>query len=119
MMRIVTFVWLVVLCFLSIAPFHVKLHLRTMGRMHNIGHALAFFITVLLLAWDARTVPVLLLRAGLVFCVALALEWVEFLKYYIRYEWSDVFIDGIGIMLGLVVLGMVLLQRASGTNRTA
>jgi len=119
MIRIVTFVWLVVLYCLSVAPFHVKLHLRTMGRWHNVGHALAFFVTLLLFGWDARTVPMLLLRSGLVLCVALALEWVEFAMYHNPYEWSDVCIDGIGIMLGVLLLGMVMLQRASGTKRTA
>ncbi len=56
MMRIVVFAWLVFLYYLSMAPFEVKSHFRTMGHMHNLGHVLAFLITTLLLAWNCRTI---------------------------------------------------------------
>ena len=119
MMRLILVAWLVFLCCLSMAPFEVKIHLRTMGRMHNAGHVLAFLITILLFGWSCRTYLSLLLRCALSFGVALATEWFEYFRYRNPYEWSDIGHDSLGISIGFAILMMWMLQRDSGTKRTA
>ena len=110
-------IWLFILCCISMAPFEVKLHLKTMGRMHNIGHFLAFFLTTLLFAWDSKTALARTVRCCLALVVALGVEYLEFYEYRNPYEWSDVLIDSAAIVLVFFLLTLWSYLRAEDNRR--
>ena len=110
-------IWLFILVCLSMAPFEVKLHLKTMGRMHNIGHFLAFSFTALLLAWDSKTLLSRTVRCCLALLVALGAEYLEFYAYRNPYEWGDVRIDSAAIVLVFLILTLWSYLRSEDNRR--
>ena len=109
-------IWLLILSCVSMAPFEVKLHLKTMGRMHNAGHFLAFTFTTLLLAWDSRTLLSRTVRCCLALLVALGVEYLEFYEYRNPYEWGDVLIDGAAIVIVFLILTLWSVLRSEDSR---
>jgi hypothetical protein len=112
-------IWLFILFCLSMAPFEVKLHLKTMGRMHNAGHFLAFTFTALLFAWDSKSVLSRIVRCCLALLVALGAEYLEFYEYRNPYEWGDVLIDSAAIVLVFLILTLWSILRSQDSRPPA
>jgi hypothetical protein len=101
-MRKALIIWLVLLTALCLAPVHVKHRLKTDGRLHGVGHVLAFFITSSLLLWRARRWPARAALMLVAFGLAYATEYSETAIYHNSLEWSDVRRDGYGIVFGFL-----------------
>jgi hypothetical protein len=101
-MRIALIVWLVCLVCVSLSPFDVKEHLHSMGRLHRLYHLVAFTVTAVLLAWNARTVPGRIVSGLCAVGIAIATEYLETLRFHNPFEWWDVCTDISGVLLGLL-----------------
>jgi hypothetical protein len=104
-------IWLAFVFALSLAPYEVKYHFGTKGALHDAGHVGIFFITAILLCWNAEGVGRKLFRCFLAFCVVFASEGLEKLVYHDRFEWNDVAMDTGGVLVGFafaMLAGMML-----------
>jgi len=103
-------IWLAFVFALSMAPYEVKDHFGTKGEFHDAGHVAIFFITAVLLCWNAEGVGRKLFHCFLALCVILASEGLEKLVYRDRFEWNDVAMDVGGVLVGFafaMVAGMI------------
>ncbi|SRR5579884_1781629 len=107
MIRVILPVWLAILFALSLAPEPVKYELGTKGGFHYAGHLIAFMVTALLFCWKPGSARRRLLCAFAACFLALALEGLEAIVYGNRFEWPDVWIDFLGIVLGFAIAGLV------------
>jgi uncharacterized membrane protein len=97
-------VWMVMLVILSFLPNHDKLLLHTTGHYHNIGHMLAFLTVTLLLVSSVNSLRAQFAVAALVVFFGYLLEFLEHLIYNAALERSDVLVDTLGVILGLVIV---------------
>ncbi|HWF38671.1 MAG TPA: hypothetical protein VG322_09135 [Candidatus Acidoferrales bacterium] len=106
-------IWLAGVFALSLAPYEVKNHFGTKGALHDAGHVVIFFITAVLLCWNAEGVGRKLFRCLLAFCVVFAAEGLEKLVYHDRFEWNDVAMDVGGVLVGFAVVMLAGMISAS------
>jgi hypothetical protein len=103
LMRWAAAFWLLLLFGLALSPLPVKLYLHTIGRFHSAGHTIAFFVTALLLLWNARGLRSEVLRFTAALALALLMEFLENLFYHSGFEWNDILIDLTGIITAWVI----------------
>ena len=100
--RLALAVWTAGLTGLSLLPLPMKRLIGTTGTWHDAGHVACFAITAVLLLLakptSARSLP------GLwpVLMLAFALEWLEAELYASRFEWKDIVMDILGMLLAIV-----------------
>ena len=102
-MRWAVSLWLILLFALALAPLHVKRYLHTTGHLHSAGHTIAFFITALLLLWNARGGRAELQRFAVALALAFGMEYAENFFYHAPFEWPDILLDLTGIITAWVV----------------
>ena len=88
-----TFIWFIVVAFLSLAPLPIKHYLRTSSHLHYPAH---FLIYALGAALIGRTRP---RRALYLILFAAATEYLQARIYHNPYEWRDLAIDTAAIAL--------------------
>ncbi len=103
-------IWLLLVTGISLVPFHVKLRLGTMGAWHNAGHVLAFIAATVLACWLVNSLPARVFCCLGVLVIALTLEKLEQLSSHLPYEWHDIRVDSIGILIGFL---LTLLSRSA------
>ena len=118
-MRFLFALWIMLIVSLSLVPLKVKLHLGTMGRWHNAGHFLVFFVATLLACRMVNGVYAKLLCCMGVAGVAFTMEWVEKIGYHIPYEWRDIRFDCTGILCGILLMVLPSMMSSSSVKRPA
>jgi hypothetical protein len=118
-MRIVFGLWVVLIVCLSLVPLKTKFHFGTTGRWHNAGHVFMFFVATLLACRLFSGFYAKLLGCVGVLGIALMMEWVEMVSYHIPYEWSDIRVDGIGILCGTLLMLLPPAISSSSVKHTA
>jgi hypothetical protein len=100
--RAVGLLVLIVLAVLALLPQTLKVHTRTVGMPHDLVHIGAFFLCFMLIAFpskgfkEAAAISLALLVFGFL------LEQMQTQMYGTRLEYSDIVLDGIGIVLGIL-----------------
>ena len=107
MFRVILAIWLAILLAVSLAPDAVKYELGTKGGFHDVGHLIAFVLTGALFCWKAVNRRAKLLGAFGACCFAIGLEALEALIYRNHFEWSDLWIDSLGVILGLAIVALL------------
>jgi hypothetical protein len=97
-------IWMMMLAVLSFLPNHDKLLLHTSGHYHRWGHLVAFLIVTLLLAGSVTSLRVRFALAAVIVSFGFFLEYVEHIVYTNALERSDIRIDTLGVVLGLIVV---------------
>jgi hypothetical protein len=111
-------IWLTVLICFALSPFEVKAHLHSMGRFHDFYHWSAFTVTTILFVWVSRGFAARLAWSAAAVALAFLTELLEYFRFYIPYEWHDVYVDCIGIATGLaILLGAHLFSRGRRSQR--
>jgi glycopeptide antibiotics resistance protein len=106
--------WILVVLLVSLLPMPFKHFFETHGRFHNIGHFLAFLITILMLCWNkGSTVWVAAACAGAI-GMAFFIEGAQTAMYENPFEWKDVLVDSLGAVVGA---GFFLAYRADDQSR--
>jgi len=95
---------MVLLVVLSFLPNHDKLLLHTTGHYHRVGHVLAFFTLTLLLVSSVTSLRSRFALAAMVVSFGYLLEFMEHVIYNNALEWSDVMIDTLGVIFGLILV---------------
>jgi uncharacterized membrane protein YhaH (DUF805 family) len=95
--------WTAALTTLSLMPLPIKRAVGTTGQWHNVGHLIAFAITVVLFLQCRRPGGYSFCQLWPVVALAFALEWLESVLYRSIFEWKDVSVDALGIALGLLI----------------
>ncbi|HXR78532.1 MAG TPA: hypothetical protein VN737_21315 [Bryobacteraceae bacterium] len=120
LVRFALLLWLALLTVVSLAPTSLKWRVGTMGPLHNWDHFLAFFVTGVLLCWNAGRVSSWLLRCLAGIAIAAILEGMEAVVYHNPFEWRDLRTDSLGIVLGaLAVTGAARLFSAIEMRRAS
>jgi hypothetical protein len=104
LVRLVLLLWLALLTAVSLAPTSLKWRVGTMGPLHNWVHFLAFFVTGVLLCWNAGWFSSWLLRCFAGVGIAAFLEGMETIVYHNPFEWHDLRTDCLGIVLGALAV---------------
>ncbi len=102
-MRVVSFVWILVIVVLSLVPIRVKDLLHTRGHWHFAFHFAAFFASAVLFCWSSRGRRNRATLSSGLFLLALTVEWLEVVLYHARFEWEDVAMDAAGVIAGWLV----------------
>jgi len=97
-------VWMVMLAVLSFLPNHDKLLLHTTGHYHRWGHMLAFLAVSLLLVSSVTSLWSRFALAATAVSFGYLLEFLEHVIYRNELEKSDVMIDTLGVILGLILV---------------
>jgi uncharacterized membrane protein len=97
-------IWMIMLVILSFLPNHDKLLLHTTGHYHRFGHVVAFLTVTLLLASSVTSLRARFALAGVVVCFGYLLEFFEHVIYHNALERSDVLIDALGVVFGLIIV---------------
>lgn len=97
-------IWMIMLVVLSFLPNHDKLLLHTTGHYHRFGHVLAFLTVTLLLASSVTSLRARFALAAVVVCFGYTLEYFEHIIYNNALERSDVLIDALGVIFGLIIV---------------
>jgi uncharacterized membrane protein len=97
-------IWMIMLSVLSFLPNHDKLLLHTTGHYHRFGHILAFLTVTLLLASSVTSLRARFALASVVVCFGYMLEYLEHIIYNNALERSDVLIDALGVVFGLIIV---------------
>jgi uncharacterized membrane protein len=97
-------VWMIILAVLSFLPEHDKLLLHTTGHYHRWGHLMGFLAATLLLVNGAISVRARFALAAVVVSFGYLLEFIEHVVYKIPLERSDILIDTLGVIFGLIVV---------------
>jgi uncharacterized membrane protein len=95
---------MVMLAVLSFMPNHDKLLLHTTGHYHRFGHLVGFLATTVLLVSSVKSLRARFALAGLVASFGYLLEFLEHVFYTNAIERSDVMIDMLGVILGLILV---------------
>lgn len=95
---------MVLLGVLSFLPNHDKLLLHTTGHYHRVGHVLAFFTLTLLLVSSVTSLWSRFALAAMVVSFGYLLEFLEHVIYNNALEKSDVMIDTLGVIFGLILV---------------
>src|SRR5258708_3993891 len=101
--RWLSFVCVLLVTTLSLVPLGVKSRLGTKGFFHAIDHLLAFSITTLISCWDSKRIASIVRICVLVFALGCTLELLQFLIYHNPFEWDDVLLDLLGVLLGVSI----------------
>ena len=97
-------VWMVMLAVLSFLPNHDKLLLHTTGHYHRWGHVLAFLTVTLLLVSSVTSLRSRVALAAVVAFFGYLLEFLEHVIYNNALERSDIMIDALGVIFGLIIV---------------
>jgi uncharacterized membrane protein len=97
-------IWMIVLVVLSFLPNHDKLLLHTSGHYHRWGHLVAFLTATLLLASSVTSLRARFALAAVIVSFGFFLEYVEHVIYINPLERSDIRIDTLGVVLGLIIV---------------
>jgi hypothetical protein len=97
-------IWMIMLAILSFLPNHDKLLLHTSGHYHRWGHLVAFLIVTLLLTSSATSLRARFTLAAVIVSFGFFLEYVEHIVYINPLERSDIRIDTLGVVLGLIIV---------------
>jgi hypothetical protein len=97
-------IWMIMLAVLSFLPNHDKLLLHTGGHYHRWGHLVAFLIVTLLLAGSVTSMRARFALAALMVSFGFFLEYAEHIVYTNALERSDIRIDTLGVVLGLIIV---------------
>lgn len=116
-MRVLIVVWIVCLTALSLAPWQLKVHLRTPGPFHNLGHFVMFFATALLLCWNTSGLSARIWRCLAALGLGMVLEELEAVVFRNPYEWTDVRVDALGITLAFSLLTTLTLLGPSADKK--
>jgi hypothetical protein len=105
--RILVPIWLVLIAALSFAPFAIKFHLRTIGAFHYLGHSSIFFVTAVLILWNATGLVSKAWRSVSVVLFGALLELLEAISFHNVFEWRDVLSDVVGVVIAVVLVSAV------------
>jgi uncharacterized membrane protein len=97
-------IWMIMLAILSFLPNHDKLLLHTTGHYHRWGHLVGFLAVTLLLASSVTSLKARFALAGVVVSFGFFLEYVEHIVYSNALERSDIRLDTLGVILGLIIV---------------
>jgi uncharacterized membrane protein len=97
-------IWMIMLAVLSFLPNHDKLLLHTTGHYHRIGHVVAFLTVTLLLASSVTSLRARFALAAILVYFGYLLEYFEHIVYNNALERSDVLIDALGVVFGLIIV---------------
>jgi uncharacterized membrane protein len=97
-------IWMVMLAVLSFLPNQDKLLLHTTGHYHRAGHVLAFLTVTILLVSSVTSLWSRFAMAGLVVSFGYLLEFLEHVIYNNVLERSDIMIDTLGVIFGLILV---------------
>jgi hypothetical protein len=89
---------------LSLLPLSTKQAIGTTGRLHHIGHIIAFVILMYTWGSDALTPRGIVKRAIMLAGTAILLESAQTVIYGNPFEFYDLLNDGVGIILGFVAI---------------
>jgi uncharacterized membrane protein len=92
------------LAVLSFLPNHDKLLLHTTGHYHRLGHVLAFLAVTVLLVSSVTSLWSRFALAALVASFGFLLEFLEHVIYNNALERSDIMIDTLGVIFGLILV---------------
>ena len=107
-MRAIVPLWLIILTIVSLMPDDVKFHVGTKGLLHYPMHLVAFIVTGLIFCWNLLNFRSRLACAIVACSAALALEILEAWPRRNPIEWTDVWVDCLGVAIGLTMV--VVLQ---------
>lgn len=97
-------IWMIMLAVLSFLPNHDKLLLHTTGHYHRFGHVVAFLTVTLLLASSVTSLRARFALAAVLVYFGYLLEYFEHIIYNNALERSDVLIDALGVVFGLIIV---------------
>jgi uncharacterized membrane protein len=97
-------IWMIMLAVLSFLPNHDKLLLHTTGHYHRFGHVAAFLTVTLLLTTSVTTLRARFALASVLVYFGYLLEYFEHIIYNNALERSDVLIDALGVVFGLIIV---------------
>jgi len=106
--------WSIGVALLSLLPLHLKRAIGTTGQLHDLGHVVAFAITSVLFLRCNRQGGWAVWRLWPVLAFAVILEALESILYSNVFEWSDIGVDTLGMVAGLLAYH---LSRARITRR--
>ena len=97
-------IWMVMLAVLSFLPNQDKLLLHTTGHYHRVGHVLAFLTVTILLVSSVTSLWSRFALAAVVVSFGYLLEFLEHVIYKNALERSDIMIDTLGVIFGLILV---------------
>jgi hypothetical protein len=97
-------IWMIMLAVLSFLPNHDKLLLHTSGHYHRWGHLVAFLTATLLLISNVTSLKARFALAAVVVFFGYLLEFIEHVVYSNALEQSDIRVDTLGVVLGLIIV---------------
>ena len=97
-------VWMILLAALSFLPNHDKHLLHTSGHYHGLGHLVGFLAVTLLLVNGATSLRARFALASVAVAFGYLLEFIEHVVYKIPLERSDILIDTLGVIFGLILV---------------
>jgi len=97
-------IWMVMLAILSFLPNQDKLLLHTTGHYHRFGHVVAFLTVTLLLVSSVTSLRARFALAAVMVSFGYLLEFFEHVIYNNALERSDVLIDALGVVFGLIIV---------------
>jgi uncharacterized membrane protein len=97
-------IWMIMLAVLSFLPNHDKLLLHTTGHYHRFGHVVAFLTVTLLLTSSVTSLRARFALASVLVYFGYLLEYFEHIIYNNALEHSDVLIDALGVVFGLIIV---------------
>ena len=97
-------IWMIMLAVLSFLPNHDKLLLHTTGHYHRIGHVVGFLTVTLLLTSSVTSLRARFALAAVLVYFGYLLEYFEHIMYNNALERSDVLIDALGVVFGLIIV---------------
>jgi uncharacterized membrane protein len=95
---------MVMLAVLSFLPNQDKLLLHTTGHYHRLGHVMAFLAVTFLLVSSVTSLRSRFALATVVACFGSLLEFLEHFIYKNAIERSDILIDALGVIFGLIIV---------------
>lgn len=93
--------WILLVTFVSALPLNLKRLVGTQGLLHNWAHLFVFAFTVLLFCWRRSSLSSKIARSGLAILFAISLEGMQAIVYRNEFEWHDLWVDSVGVLIGL------------------
>lgn len=109
-----TVVWLSISIAIALNPSEAKDRLSHIRPLHFVWHILLAGVAQILIGYRAQTRKQLLLATAAVFCFGCFLEWMQHFVFGNRFEWHDLFLNLLGIGVGLGVLWVPIGKPAEG-----
>jgi uncharacterized membrane protein len=111
-------IWIIMLAVLSFLPNHDKLLLHTSGHYHRWGHLVGFLAVTVLLASSVTSLRIRFALSSALVAFGYLLEYFEHVIYTNPLERSDIRIDTLGVIFGLIiVLGREEFNRMRGFDQ--